>query len=199
MSFPATTTFVPPPTVGGIETNSSISTQGFDLATLVLLVSLKRHEQLEGSVVGQMNDIQGKNAVLAKYRDILNKLKNISLEDKKGKTKEISQELYESLQKFRSENPELWGMADGKDAFLEMGHHLRFGKEVYYIRALTDGGKEKVTNNLQTAVEKLSGNSQVEMIKLQASMTKANQMMDFASTFVHKADDVMRGIIRNIS
>lgn len=185
MPASSTTTFVSPPLVPGVGSDASISTQGLDLATLVLLVSLTRHEQLESGVVDQMNDIQAKNAVLAKFRDVMNKLKNFVIDDKKGKEEVIKdKEVYEALVSFYGDHRD---MCEG---FIE----LDGAKLIIKV----DGGKEKVINNIQTAIEKLSGNSQVEMIRLQSSMAKANQMMDFASTFVHKADEVVKSIFRNM-
>jgi len=194
------TSFVPQTYAAGVEIDSSISTEGLDLATLVMLVSLKRHEQLEGGVVEQMKNIQDKNAVLAKYRDIINKIKSLNLKDKNGEYIDLSknQELWKELKTFFDANPQL--KAEGFDVIAEK-YDIKSGEDYkvrQVVRISADGALEKTTNSIQTEVEKLSGNSQVEMIKLQSTMTKANQMMDFASSFVHKADEVQKGIIRNV-
>lgn len=178
----------------GVDDISSSLSEGLDLATLVLLVSLKRHDQLEGGVVDQMNGIQDKNNTLAQYRDIINKLKNLELKDKKGESVDLSQKeaLCRELCNFFRDHPSL------KNEGVFITNPDNPYERPLTIKITSDGAMEKTINNITTEIEKMSGNSQVEMLKLQSSMTRANEIMDFASTFLHKDAEVHKTIIQNL-
>jgi hypothetical protein len=168
-----------------------INLQGLDMQTLVMYTVLKRNSVLEDRVVDQMQKISDKNSQVTVYRRYMEAIKNLKGSDVNNA--EIAWEkLPSDLQTFllSEKGQKMLASADIK---LEPD-----AKNPTKMHSNGDNHFQNLIDSWGVEVDALTNNSQVELIKLQSTMSRSNQAIDFLTNFLHTSHQTAEAICRNM-
>ncbi|OUS27683.1 hypothetical protein A9Q99_14700 [Gammaproteobacteria bacterium 45_16_T64] len=155
--------------VGGIGIAQAAGELSLD--ALITAVLAERSDLLNQDVRSKIEEIKNKNVVLKQSNEILNQLRDLK-QDKSGS---VPQEV--------------------KDFFAEMGLDVTTG-------GLNDdppnNGWENNIEKLKTKNESLTSTSQLDMVKLQAAVSKYNQTNEMLSNVLSKSNQSKGTLIGNM-
>jgi hypothetical protein len=155
--------------VGGIGIGQASGVLSLD--ALISAVLAERSELLNNDVREKIQEIKDKNVVLKQSNEILNQLRDL----KQNKEDEVPQEV--------------------KDFFALMGLDVTTG-------GLNDdppnNGWENNIEKLKTKNESLTSTSQLDMVKLQAAVSKYNQTNEMLSNVLSKSNQSKGTLVGNL-
>lgn len=155
--------------VGGIGVAQAAGELSLD--ALITAVLAERSDLLNQDVREKIQQIKDKNLVLKQSNEILNQLRDL----KQGKSGSVPQEV--------------------KDFFEQMGLSVTTGG---LNNEPPNNGWENNIEKLKTKNESLTSTSQLDMVKLQAAVSKYNQTNEMLSNVLSKSNQSKGTLIGNM-
>ena len=167
---------------GSAKTSSSENhSDNNSLAALMLAILMTRAELLESSLRDQAKIVQDKNAMLKYANTVMAKARAA----KKGSSEENKTAMPKDVVKFFADNKIPWGEGGGR-INADTSHKLDAAEWDLAIQ------------NMKGWSESLTSTSQFDIIKLQSTSGKFNQIFELMSQFLAKHFRAGDSLIRNI-